>query len=185
MSDLIRIPFLTAIDPRALPCASHPRRKIYLQEKSMRVHFSNSTRASRYGPGISFPGRGCLTFLVTFVLNRRRDPDILSASSLTCRYHYIGSTSATIDEETKSILYPARANRVYILTRRQWFFSFETRSLSGGMKRTKLYVRCSVSLGEKKLFSVITEKSLSFPSTLLCKGKWIKVSWQIFAVYTA
>lgn len=89
-ADLIRVPFLML---SILACSPAPRRKIYLQEKSMRVHFSNSDRTDTK-PGISFPGRGCLTFLVTFVLNRRRDPDILSASSLTCRYRYIGSAPA-------------------------------------------------------------------------------------------
>lgn len=110
--DLIRISFLTTI----LLCASKKNlfaRKIY--ERS-----TSPTRPNcRYGPGISFPGWSCLTFLVTFVFNRRRDPDILSASSLTCRYRYIGSTPATVDRETKSILYPdcVRDSRVYIFSR--------------------------------------------------------------------
>jgi len=108
--------FSVSLSSQPSSCASKKNlfaRKIY--ERS-----TSPTRPNcRYESGISFPGWSCLTFLVTFVLNRRRDPDILSASSLTCRYRYIGSTTATVDRETKSILYPdcARDSRVYIFSR--------------------------------------------------------------------
>jgi len=148
--------------------ARFPEEKSICKKNLWEVHFSNSRPNCRYGPGISFPGRGCLTFLVTFVLNRRRDPDILSASSLTCRYRYIGS--APVDGETKSILYPcARENRGCI------YFHVAAISLVWNaqlFRRTKLYVGCSVSL-DKKPFSIISEKLFSFLSiTLLCEDKW-------------
>lgn len=137
------------------------------------------------GPGISFPGRSCPTFLVTFVLNRRHDPDILSASSLTCRYRYIGSAPATIGGETKSLFFildRARANRVYIFSRRGDLSRLKTHA--SFPKRTLHWETVSVSLGEKR-FSIISEKLLSSLSVILLhEDKWIKISWRIFIMYT-
>lgn len=82
--DLICVSFLTAIDPR-----EPPRRKSIRKKNLCEVHFSQLDRtAGDTGVRISFPSRGCLTSRNPRALNRRRDPDILSASSLTCRYRY-------------------------------------------------------------------------------------------------
>lgn len=84
-----RVPILIRIPHRSsrfhMPEENPFARKIYEGGPLLQLEQSADTRRE------SVFRVGAAWTLVTFVLNRRRDPDILSASSLTCRYRYIGS----------------------------------------------------------------------------------------------
>lgn len=169
-------------------CASArepPRRKIYLQEKSMRGPLLQLDQTADTGRESVFRVE-VVTFLVTFVLNRRRDPRYPFGILFNLSLSLYRICPATVSTEKPSLFFipaSARAIRVYIFSRRSYFSYLKRTVLPAGWNERN-FVGRSVSLGEKP-FSIISEKLLNFLSiTPLCEDKWIKISWRIFTMYT-